>query len=258
MITILVIGIGTGSPDQLTTEAVAALNRTDLFLVPDKGADKHHLATLRRELCESVIDHDRYRFIEVPDPVRGSDADRGSAAYRAAVVGWHAERARRYAATIRDLLGADGTVGFLVLGDPSLYDSTIRIAESIRDDGGLSLKIEVVPGISSLSLLAARHRITLNRVGLPVHVTTGRRLVEEYRPELGDVAVMLDGSLHCKGLLPEYPDLTIYWGAQLGLPEEVLISGRLADVIDSIEDARSAARASRGWVLDIYLLRPSG
>ncbi|GAB3920563.1 putative tetrapyrrole methylase family protein [Microlunatus endophyticus] len=256
MITVLVIGIGTGSPDQLTTEAVAALNRTNLFLVPDKGADKHDLATLRRELCETLIDHDRYRFVEVPDPDRGPDAERATDAYRAAVAEWHAERARRYAATIRDQLGSDGTVGFLVLGDPALYDSTIRIAESIRDDGRLDLAIEVIPGISSLSLLAARHKITLNRIGQPVHVTTGRRLPEEYRPELGDVAVMLDGSLQCKQLLPKHGDLTIYWGAQLGLPDEVLISGRLGDVIDEIEAARNAARAQRGWVLDIYLLRP--
>ena len=33
----MVIGIGSGNPDHLTREAVAALNRVDVFLVADKG-----------------------------------------------------------------------------------------------------------------------------------------------------------------------------------------------------------------------------
>ena len=33
----LVIGIGSGDPDHLTREAVAALNRVDVFVVADKG-----------------------------------------------------------------------------------------------------------------------------------------------------------------------------------------------------------------------------
>jgi precorrin-6A synthase len=51
-------------------------------------------------------------------------------------------------------------------------------------------------------------------------------------------------------------DLLIYWGAQLGLPDEALVSGRLAEVIDEIQTTREAVRAIRGWVMDIYLLRP--
>ena len=133
--------------------------------------------------------------------------------------------------------------------------STIKIVASIRQHTACEIELEVVPGVSSLALLAARHAITLNQVGRPVHITTGRRLPSEYRPELGDVAVMLDGSLHCKEILREHPDLIIYWGAQLGLPDEVLIAGRLADVIEEIEAARAAARTARGWVMDIYLLR---
>ncbi|SDT32675.1 precorrin-6A synthase (deacetylating) [Microlunatus soli] len=256
MITALVIGIGTGNPDHLTGEAIGALNRADLFLVADKGPAKQDLALLRTEICRRFIDDDHYAIVEVPDPERGPDAERGNSEYRAGVERWHAERARRYAAAIADSVGDHGTVGFLVLGDPALYDSTIKIVRSIEAHTDLDVELEVVPGISSLALLAARHKITLNRVGYPVHVTTGRRLVEEYRPELGDVAVMLDGSLHCADLLADHPDLVIYWGAQLGLEDEVLISGRLTDVIDRIRAARTAARDRRGWVMDIYLLRP--
>ena len=96
----------------------------------------------------------------------------------------------------------------------------------------------------------------LNRVGQSVHLTTGRRLIEEYSPALGDVVVMLDGDLACAGLVNRYPDLTIYWGAQLGLPDEALVAGRLAAVLEPIRSTRRAIRAQRGWVMDTYLLRP--
>ena len=146
-------------------------------------------------------------------------------------------------------------VGFLVWGDPALYDSTIRILDSVAALG-VDLALTVLPGISSISLLAARHRLVLNGVGRSLHVTTGRRLVAEYRPDLGDVVVMLDGTLTCARLLDAHPDLEIFWGVQLGLPDEVLIAGRLADVLPDIRAARLAVRARRGWAMDTYLLRP--
>ena len=93
----LVIGIGSGNPDHLTREAVAALNRVDVFLVADKGAAKHDLVQLREKICRTVITHDHYRFVEVPDPERGPDRDRDAADYQVGVAAWHEARARRFA-----------------------------------------------------------------------------------------------------------------------------------------------------------------
>jgi precorrin-6A synthase len=247
---VLVIGIGTGNLDHLTREAVAALNEVDLFLVADKGSAKRDLAELRARICATFIDHDHYRIVEVPDPER----DRSAADYDNAVRDWHAARVAAYATVIREQLGDSGTVGFLVWGDPAFYDSTIRIARALADHGPPS-ELRVVPGISSLQLLAAAHKITLNRIGGPIHVTTGRRLVEEYDPALGDVVVMLDGDLACRALVERWPDLMIYWGAQLGLPNQTLITGRLSDVLSEITAARATLRAEHGWVMDTYLLR---
>ncbi|SDV00210.1 precorrin-6A synthase (deacetylating) [Microlunatus sagamiharensis] len=257
---VLVVGIGSGDPAHLTGEAVAALNAVDVFLVADKREATRDLVTLRAELCAAVITHGRYRFVEVPDPERGPDAQRGSAAYAEAVRAWHAERARRHAGTITDEVGSEGTVGFLVWGDPSLYDSTLRVVGTIAgqlEASGVEVDLTVVPGLSSVTLLAARHRIALNRVGQPVHITTGRRLVEEYDPALGDVVVMLDGDLACTGLVDAHPDLEIFWGAQLGLADEALVAGRLVEVLPEIRARRDALRQARGWVMDTYLLRPA-
>lgn len=247
---VFVIGIGSGQPAHLTGEAVAALNAVDVFLAADKGAAKHDLVTLRTDLCRAVISHDRYRFVEVADPERSA-----AGGYEAGVRDWHAARAQAYAEVIRREVPDGGAVGFLAWGDPALYDSTIRIVESVAALG-VDLELAVVPGISSVQLLAARHKIVLNRVGTPVHVTTGRRLVEEYEPGLGDVVVMLDSALACAGLVESWPDLTIHWGAQLGLPDEALVAGPLAEVLDQIRAVRARIRERRGWVMDTYLLRP--
>jgi len=250
VITVLVVGIGSGSPAHLTTEAVAALNRVDVFLVADKRADTRDLAAIRTELCRAVITGDDYRVIEVADPPR----DRDASGYREAVADWHARRATTYAEVIRRELPEGGTLGFLVWGDPAFYDSTLRIVEQVGD-AGVELAVEVFPGISSVQLLAARHRMILNTVGGPIHLITGRRLVEEFDPALGTVVVMLDGELACAGLVERYPELEIFWGAQLGLDDEALVRGRLADVLAEITALRADLRSRRGWVMDVYALR---
>ena len=49
--------------------------------------------------------------------------------------------------------------------------------------------------------------------------------------------------------------LDIFWGAYLGTPDEILISGQLADVADEIHRRRAKARQKHGWIMDTYLLR---
>lgn len=246
-----VIGIGTGSPTHVTGQAIAALRECDVFLVADKGEVKAELVAVRRAICEEFLDDGTYRIVTVTDPERGPDAQRDKAAYRTGVDAWHAARAERYAEVI-SALPEHETVGFLVWGDPAFYDSTIRIVDAVGQR--LPLRTKVVAGLSAIQVLAAEHGIVLNSIGQPVHITTGRRLLDEWSPDLGTVIVMLDGGLQCRELIGRAPDLTIHWGACLGLPQQVLRHGRLADVIDEIVTVRAALREEHGWVMDTYAL----
>jgi precorrin-6A synthase len=247
---LLIIGIGAGDPQQVTVQAIRALNQADVFFVIDKGAVKQDLMLLRQEICERYVEDRSYRMVHAPDPER----DRGAAGYRGAVEQWRSQRAEIYGRLIRDEL-ADGQCGaFLVWGDPSLYDSTLAIIEQTIAEGTLELEYEVIPGISSVQALAARHRVSLTRVGKPVHITTGRRLSEEGFPEhCDDVVVMLDAACSFTGVADA--DTEIYWGAYIGTKDEILVSGRLAEVADQIQAVRKDARARRGWIMDTYLLR---
>jgi precorrin-6A synthase len=242
-----VIGIGPGGADQLTVEAVEALNDVDVFLIPDKGVPD--LVALRSEILNRHV-RGSYRVEQVPDPPRDrSPAD--LAAYGTAVTDWHTARAVRFERAIREM--SDDVGGVLVWGDPSLYDSTLRIVETILARGVVSFEYDVVPGVSAVSLLAARHRMVLHRVGEPVTITTGRRLLDAVAAGGDNLMVMLDGELTC-GSLDGYA-WDIWWGVNLGTHDEALIAGRLVDVMPEIRQARSRAKVARGWVMDTYLLR---
>jgi precorrin-6A synthase len=238
-----VIGIGAGNPEHLTVQAIEALNRTQVFFAMDKGETKSDLVGLRREICARFIHEPGYRFVELPDPPRAKDAD-----YRAAVSDWHAARARIWAAAIATELGPDGVGAFLVWGDPSLYDSTLRILDAVAAETVLSY--DVIPGITAIQALTAAHRIPLNVVGEPVLITTGRQL--RAHGVSGSAVVMLDGECSFRQCPP---DTRIWWGAYLGTGNELLVAGTVGEVRERITALRAEARARHGWIMDTYLLR---
>ena len=249
----LLIGIGAGDPEYVTRQAIAALNEVDVFFVMEKGEEKDDLVALRREVCERFIDDQSYRIVAVRDPER----DRTAAAYASAVDDWRRARAEIWERWIADELDEAGVGAILVWGDPSLYDSTLTIMDAIRAAGRVQFGIEVIPGISAVAALCARHAIALNRVGEAVHITTGRRLAREGFPaNAPDVVVMLDA--HCAFHALHDAAVEIYWGAYLGTPDEILIAGAVGDVSDEIERVRAAARERKGWIMDTYLLRRRG
>jgi precorrin-6A synthase len=46
--------------------------------------------------------------------------------------------------------GEDECGAFLVWGDPSLYDSTLRIIDQLIARGAVTFEYEVIPGISAI------------------------------------------------------------------------------------------------------------
>ncbi|MCX4388105.1 precorrin-6A synthase (deacetylating) [Micromonospora peucetia] len=248
MRTILIIGIGAGDPGQLTLAAADALRQADVFFLLDKGAEKHDLIALRQDLLARFARAD-HRLVEVRDPERDRTAD----GYVTAVDDWRRERADLLESAIAEQLADGGCGAFLVWGDPALYDSTIAVVEEIRSRGTVAVEHRVIPGVSSIATLAARHRIGLNRVGRPFLVTTGRRIATGLPHDVDDIVVMLDA--HCAFTRYTDQELDIFWGAYLGTPDEILVSGPLAEVAPRIVHERQAARERKGWIMDTYLLR---
>ena len=243
---VLLIGIGPGDPRQVTYEAVDALRRASVFFVLDKGSDKDELVRLRKAILQRYLPEGGYRLVQVADPLRDGQADD----YLGAVQDWHRQRAALYAQLIEQEIGAGETGAFLLWGEPALYDSTLRILDLVRERG-VALRLQVIPGISSVQALAARHQVALNRIGEPLTVLPGRRLAGQ--GHIDNVVVMLDGQ--CAFAQLDDPALTIYWGAYLGTADEVLIAGPLQAVKGRILEVRERERARKGWIMDTYLLR---
>jgi precorrin-6A synthase len=238
----------------VTLEAVAAMRSVAYFIVSDKSRRERAgmpdpLVHARERLLDRHLDGPA-TVVRIDDPVRERRPERTGTdeEYAAAVTAWHDARAAAYEEA---LLAHEGDAGFLVWGDPAFYDSTIRVLEKVRERGRLELEYDVIPGISSVQLLAARHRLVLHEVGRALHVTTARRLREAIDQGQDNIVVMLNRVIELDGL----EDWRIWWGGNLGTDSEELVAGRVADALPEIERARERARVADGWLMDIYLLR---
>ena len=247
MRTLLVIGMGAGSPGHITHDAVAALKRADGVVALDKGDAKADLLALREHILS----------VHAPDvplhTVTDPDRDRNPDDYRREVERWHAARARLLAGTISEAIPDGGTAAFLVWGDPSLYDSTLRVIDRMRNNCRLDCRVEVFPGITAVQALTAAHAITINRIGEPILVTTARMLAGTPQQLLGNCVVMLDGAdawNTLKGTATE-----MWWGAYLGTDKQVLAHGAVDEIGDELAELKKSLRREHGWIMDTYLLR---
>lgn len=238
--TLRILGIGMG-PGQITHEVAAALESVDYVIAADKGGDDPLLAARGAVAAQYNVE-----LVAVADPKR----DRADPAdYRGAVTDWHEARIAAYENVLR---ARGGTAGFLVWGDPALYDSTVRIVAQLAER--LPASFDVLPGVSTPQALAARHRIVLHKVGEPVQVTTARRLPQALADGQRTIVVMLGGPSQYEQL-EQLADWSIWWGANLGAESEELVAGRVGDVLVRLTAARERARAAAGWVMDAYLLQ---
>jgi precorrin-6A synthase len=249
---ILIIGIGAGDPDYVTMQAVNALNQVDVFFLMDKGASKAKLIELRKEICRRYIKGNKHRFVDATSP----EWTRGTEDYFSVVDDLNRDKQALFECLIAQEM-TDGECGaFLVWGDPTLYDSTIRIIEIIAGSGRHQLDYEVIPGISSIQALAARHKVPLNRIGQSIEITTGRKMAEGFPEGADSVVVMLDAEDTYKRFADQ--DIDIFWGAYVGMPDEILVAGKVGDVAGEIERMRADARQANGWIMDSYLMRRGG
>ncbi|WP_019833052.1 precorrin-6A synthase (deacetylating) [Sphingomonas sp. PR090111-T3T-6A] len=243
MIRLALVGIGTGNPDHLTLAAIKAMNAADLILLPRKEDAKSDLLDLRRTICAELLTGPA-RVVEFDMPERAATLP-----YLEAVDAWHDAIAAIWMREIGRHLPEGGSVALLVWGDPSLYDSSLRISTRLG-----AAEVQVVPGITSIQALTAAHGICLNELARPVLITTGRWLHEQGWPDGTDsVVVMLDGGCAFQRLTAE--GISIWWGAYLAMPQEALIHGPLATAGPEIVARRAELRQTHGWIMDTYLLR---
>lgn len=253
---IYLIGIGTGNPEHLTIQAINTFKKVDVFFILEKESEKNEdLVKLRKEILERYLPDGRYRVVTAKIPER-KKGGKNLEIYKERVASWRRQKGEIISNLIKEELADDETGAILIWGDPGLYDGHIEILNYILKEGWANFEFEVIPGITSIQVLAARHKIPLNFIGESIHITTGRRLREIHPYDVKNTVVLLDNYLTYRNFADS--DLHIYWGGYLGTEKEVLISGRLKEVLDEIIKIRNEAKKNNGWIMETYILRLMG
>ena len=249
---IYLIGIGPGTPDYLTVQAIEAMKGVDVFFFLEKRKGDEDFLKIRREILERYLDSGTYRVVSARIPKRKKGGN-----YVEEVKAWREEVAEVVAGLIKNEMEEGENGALLIWGDPSLYDGHLEMLQHILKRGVIDFEYEVIPGITSVQLLAARHKIPLNRIGEPIVITTARKLKECEIDEVINTVVLLDSRAAFERF--EDTDIDIYWGGYLGTEDEILFSGRLKDIIEELKKIRSEAKKKKGWLMDTYILRrPEG
>lgn len=248
---VYLIGIGPGDPDYLTAQAINTMKKTDVFFILEKAEKKGYddFVRVRKEILERYLDNKNYRVVVAKIPNR----KKGCKPYSKEIKTWRQETAAVIAELIKNEMKEGESGALLIWGDPSLYDGHLEMLQHILTEGIVNFEYEVIPGISSIQLLAAKHKIPLNRIGETIVITTARHLKECRPEEIKNMAVVLDS--HCTFQQFQSGNIDIYWGGYLGIKDEILISGKLKDVAGDIKKIRRDAKNKKGWFMDTYILR---
>lgn len=240
---VTVIGIGPGHRDQITVQAVKALNAHRVILIPTKAGTT--TGETRREIALSHLDDPAsHNLVDLPMP---KVSERPEGAYAEGVQSFRDAQAQAIHAAL-DRYCDEEDVALLAWGCPTLYDGTI---EGVKTYPGVELT--VIPGVTSVSALAAAHGVVQSKVGQSVLITTGRQLAEHIPEGFATIADMVDAKGH---LLAHDDDRwQIYWGAYVGHDQQVLRSGNLARVREDIMTTRAELKATHGWLFDIALIQ---
>ncbi|RZB29602.1 MAG: precorrin-6A synthase [Desulfobacteraceae bacterium Eth-SRB1] len=252
---IYLIGIGPGNLDYLTVKAINTMKKADVFFLLEKRGRKEHedLLKIRKEILKKCLNRGTYRVVTAKIPER----KKGSKSYKEGVKTWRQQKAEVVTELIKSKMKDGENGAFLVWGDPSLYDGHLEILQHILKQGAVNFEYEVISGITSVQILAEKHKIPLNRIGETIVITTGRRLKEYSPAEVVNVVVLLDSYSTFKHF--KDADIDIYWGGYLGTDDEILFSGKLKDVIGDLQRIRKKAKKKKGWLMDTYILRrPEG
>lgn len=152
------IGVGPGDPELLTLKAVRLLRECDIIAVPHRDQSK---CFALRIAMGAVPELEEKPFLEVDMPMT-MDPELLAQAYEFGT------------ARLREQLDAGKTVGFLTLGDPTVYSTYCYLHERIA---ALGYDTEIVPGVTSFCAAAAALNIPLCENRQEVHIIPGT-----YRP----------------------------------------------------------------------------
>lgn len=217
------IGVGPGDPELITVKALKTLKTADVISVPKATAGKPSLAL---SMVKPILAQREKpaEIVELVFPMKKNEV--------------HVKKLWRLNATVVAEKALKGkVVAFLTLGDPMFYSTFVYLYRSLKE-AYPSLKLEIIPGVTSLTACAASAKTPVaedDEVVAIVPSDLDFGLIEETARHV-DNLVFVKCAHRLKQLVPvlEYAgfaeDATVALVRRCGMPEEEVRVGSLGEL----------------------------
>jgi precorrin-2/cobalt-factor-2 C20-methyltransferase len=217
------VGVGPGDPELVTVKAAKTLKTADVISIPKAHNDKPSLAL---SIVKGILD-ERTTAPELLELVFPMTNDKKKLETQ-----W-SENARIIAEKTK--LGK--TIAFITLGDPMFYSTFIYICQKMKKEHP-EVKLEIIPGVTSLTACATASKIPLTEKNEVVSVVPSGICSERIREiaKNSNSLVLMKGATRLKGLVPVLEESgftkksTVALVKRCTMPEQKAIVGTLGDV----------------------------
>lgn len=217
------IGVGPGDPELITVKAAKTLKTVDVICVPKAHANTPSMALA---LVKSILNERKTppEILELIFPMIKDEHELKKAWAKNADI--LAERTKN-----------GETVAFITVGDPMFYSTFVYLCQSIKEECP-AVKLEIIPGVTSLTACAASSKMPLAEKNEAVAIIPSAFDSEQ----LGEIAkyvdnlVFMKGSQRLKTLIPILKgsgfteNSTVALVRRCTMPEEKVTVGKLGDV----------------------------
>jgi len=217
------IGVGPGDPELITVKAVKALKMVDVVSVPKAHADTPSIAL---GMVKHILEERKKppEVLELVFPMTKDELEvKRLWAKNAGIVAEKVENGK--------------VIAFITLGDPMFYSTFIYLFQSLRQKYP-EVKLEIIPGVTSLTACAASAKIPLAEKEEVIAIIPSDfdyKLIEETAKH-ADNLVFMKCAHRFKDLVPILErssftkNSTIALVRRCSMPEEQVIVGKLGDV----------------------------
>lgn len=153
------IGVGPGDAELMTIKAVRIIGECDVIILPTETKENCHAYNIAKESVENIDDKEIIckKFLMTKDEKLLEESH------------------RQIADDIEKYIDEDKKVGFLTIGDPSIY-STFAYVQDILFKRGK--RVETISGIPSFCAAAARLGISLSSGSDELHIISANHGIE--------------------------------------------------------------------------------
>lgn len=169
------IGAGPGDPELMTVKALKAVRECDILAVPDADKGSSTVYKIVEQAYPEVANKPAFTVVM---PMT-HDLEKLKANYRAA------------ADLVEGYLKDGKTVGFITLGDPTVYSTYMYVHQLVLADG---FEACIIPGITSFCAAAARLNISLAERAEMLHIVPSSHGIENALKMPGTKVLMKAGS----------------------------------------------------------------